>query len=266
MKLPVLFLGHGSPMNAIGRSPYAEEWQNMGEELLDEYDDEIESILCISAHWLTNGTRVTAMEQPRTIHDFAGFPDELFSMQYPAEGNPELAERIQELLGETRVQLDHNWGLDHGAWSVLRCMFPDADIPVVQLSLDHNLNAQQHFDLAKQLAPLRKEGVLIVGSGNIVHNTRLSDWQNPAQTGQAYPWAELTHELINKWIKARRYDGLLDEKNYSQAMRMAIPTSEHLWPLLYILALRGEKEALELFNDEIVAKSISMTSLVIGFV
>ena len=265
MKLPVLFLGHGSPMNAIGRSPYAEEWHNMGEDLRDEFDDEIQSILCISAHWLTNGTRVTAMEEPRTLHDFAGFPRELFNVRYPVEGNPALAKRIQGLLGDT-VQLDYDWGLDHGAWSVLRHMFPDADIPVVQMSLDRNLNARQHFELAKQLAPLRQEGVLIVGSGNIVHNTQLCDWQNPAATGQAYTWAELTHELVNKWIKARRYDNLLDEKNYSRAMKMAIPTYEHFWPLLYALALRGEREAIEFFNEEIVGKSISMTSLVSGFV
>lgn len=266
MKLPVLFIGHGSPLNAIRDSAYTEEWQNYGDELLDEYDGEIESILCISSQWQTEGTRVTSAEQPSTLHDFDDFPDELYRINYPAEGNPELAARIVGLLGEGQAAADPQRGLDYSAWAVLKRLVPAADIPVVQMSLDRRLNAQGHFDLAAKLAPLRKEGVLIVAAGNIVSNLPLQDWQHPGRAGNVYPWADLAHELVNKWISGRRYDRLLDEAQYPVAIRQAFHNRQNFYPLLYALALRGEKEPLEFFNDEIIGKSVSMTSLVIGFV
>ena len=279
MKLPVLFIGHGSPLNAIRDSAYTEEWQNYGDELLDEYDGEIESILCISSQWQTEGTRVTSAEQPPTLHDFDDFPDELYRINYPAEGNPELAARIVGLLGEEQAATDPQRGQiaihvhlseavpsDHAPTTRLHLGADAADIPVVQMSLDSRLNAQGHFDLAAKLAPLRKEGVLIVAAGNIVSNLPLQDWQHPDRAGNAYPWADLAHELVNKWITGRRYDRLLDEAQYPVAIRQAFHNRQNLYPLLYALALRGEKEPIEFFNDEIIGKSVSMTSLVIGFV
>lgn len=268
MKLPVLFIGHGSPVHAVQDSDYTEEWQNYGDELLDEYDGEIEAVLCISSQWVSEGAYVTSSAAPPMIglRNLAGFPPALYEYRYPAEGSPDTAERIRELSGGA-VRLDPARGFDYGVWSVLGRMFPDADIPVVQLSLDNRLNAQGHFDLAKKLIPLRNEGVLVVGSGNIVCNLAAVDWQNPHKEVKPYPWAELAHELVNKWIIARRYGNLLDEQHYPLAIRQAIGSSPpHFWPLLYVLAMCGEKEPLELFNDVVVGRAVSMTSLVAGFV
>lgn len=268
MKLPVLFIGHGSPVHAVQDSDYTEEWQNYGDELLDEYDGEIEAVLCISSQWVSRGSFVTSAAQPPmiTLRSLAGFPPALYEYRYPAEGSPETAERIRELSGGD-VQADPERGFDYGAWSVLGRMFPDADIPVVQLSLNAMLDAQGHFDLARRLSPLRREGVLVVGSGNIVCNLAALDLQNPNRVVKPYPWAALAHELVNKWILGRRYGNLLDEQHYPLAIRQAIGSSpQYFWPLLYVLAMCGEKEPLELFNDQIVGRSVSMTSLVAGFV
>lgn len=264
MTLPALFIGHGSPLNAIEDTAYRNSWLELGEELRDIYDDEIENILCISSNWVTNGTAVTAMQKPPTIRDFSGFPPELDSISYPAPGNPELAEEIRQLLDPEPVTADLSWGLDHAAWMVLRNLFPDADIPVVQMSLNRNLNARQHYELAQKLAVLRKRGVLIIGSGNIIHNLSLLDLRHANQPGPGHTWAELAHQITLKWLKNNNLNSLLDDSHYPQPIRMSMPSPEHFWPLLYVLGVRKGKEYMEIFNDEIVGKSVSMTSLVIG--
>lgn len=263
MKLPVLFVGNGNPLNAVRSTAHTEEWRNIGDELLGEYEGEIEAVLCVSPNWVSEGTRVTAAAQPATLHDFSGFPSELEQTEYPAPGNPATAERVCELLGDAAA--DQTRGLDHGVWAVLKHLIPDASVPVVQLSLDSRLDAQGHYDLAARLAPLRKEGVLIAATGNTVSNLPLHDWQHPDQTGRAYPWADLARELINKWITARRLDRLLDEAHYPVAVRQALHLRQNFYPMLYPLAAAGAKEPVEFFNDEIVGKSVSMTSFVIGF-
>jgi 4,5-DOPA dioxygenase extradiol len=183
-KMPVLFLGHGSPMNAIEQNEFTKGFKVIGKTI-----PKPTTILCISAHWETSGTLVTAMEKPKTIHDFFGFPPELYDVEYPAFGSPSLAREIQKLVTKTGVNLDNQWGLDHGCWVVLRHLFPNADVPVVQMSLDYNATAQSHYELAKQLAPLRKKGVLIVGSGNIVHNLALAEWNKINALDYGYDWA-----------------------------------------------------------------------------
>lgn len=264
MSLPALFIGHGSPLHVIADNKYSSSWEELGEELRDIYDDEIENILCVSSNWVTDGIAVTAMESPRTIHDFSGFPAELDNIRYPAPGNPELAETIIELLSPEPVKADLSWGLDHAAWTVLSKMFPDADIPVVQLSLNQNFNARQHYELAQKLAVLRKKGVLIVGSGNIIRNLSLLDLRCSTEPGPGHTWAELAHQITLKWLKNNNLTFLLDDAHYPQPIRMAIPSPEHFWPLLYTLGVRKDKEYMEIFNDDIVGKSVSMTSLIIG--
>lgn len=264
MKLPALFLGHGSPMNAIEDSVYARAWSTLGQNLRVRYGKEIRAILAISAHWVTRGTAVTAMAQPRTIHDFGGFPQALFDVRYPAPGSPDIAAEIRSLLGEDTVAADQSWGLDHGTWGVLCHVFPEADLPVLQLSLNANLNARGHFALAQKLAVLRERGILIVASGNIVHNLRLMDWRHPESADNPYPWAQQAQSLVNRWLRENDTAALTDEANYPPELKLAAPSPEHFWPLLYIAALREADEALTLFNDEIVGRSLSMTSAVIG--
>lgn len=263
MKLPVLFLGHGSPMNAIRSTPYSRNWQALGRALKQRYGGEIRAVLAVSAHWCTDGPAVTAMQQPRTIHDFGGFPQELFDLQYPALGSPELAANVRRLLGEAQTAADFDWGLDHGTWGVLCHVFPEADIPVVQLSLNVRLNAEGHFRLGRLLAPLREQGVLIVASGDIVHNLRLMDWRAPDSTEQPYEWAEHARGLVNGWLSDGDTQALTDEAAYPQELRLAAPTPEHWWPLLYA-AGAAEGEPIQIFNDDIVGKSLSMTSVVFG--
>lgn len=256
--IPVLFLGHGSPMNAIEENAFVEGFRKIGAEL-----DKPRAILCISAHWETKGTFVTAMPQPRTIHDFGGFPRELFEVQYPAPGSPELVETAKASVSKTEVILDYDWGLDHGAWSVLKHLFPKADVPVVQLSLDYTRDAAYHVELAAQLAALRTQGVLIVGSGNMVHNLRLAAWDRLRETF-AYDWAVEAGEKMKNYILTRDFQSLVDYRLQGKAFELAIPTPEHYLPLLYILALCREHEEIALFNDQPVAGSLSMTSLKIG--
>lgn len=264
MKLPVLFLGHGSPMNAVRDTPYSRNWHRLGQALRQRYGDEIRAVLAVSAHWCTDGTAVTAMPNPRTIHDFGGFPQELFDVRYPAPGSPELAAEIRSMLGGHAVVADFGWGLDHGTWGVLCHVFPEADIPVVQLSLNVNLGAPAHFALARRLAPLREQGVLIVGSGDIVHNLRLMDWRAPDEAGNAYEWAESARSLVNGWLEHGDTQALTDEAAYPPALHLAAPTPEHWWPLLYAAGAAGADEPLQIFNDDIVGKSLSMTSVVFG--
>ncbi len=254
MTLPALFVGHGSPMNAIEDNAYHRGWREIAERL-----PRPQAVLCVSAHWETDGVRVTASERPETIHDFYGFPPALFAVRYPAPGDPALARRVPGLLGPRRVGLDPARGLDHGSWSVLRAMYPDADVPVVQLSLDTGEPGAFHYEMAKQLGPLREEGVLVVGSGNVVHNLRRFDW------GRSEPleWALRFDAEVRARIIARDHESLLDPEALSPHGRLAVPTPEHYLPLLYALALQGPGEPASFFNEDVVS-SISMTSVVIG--
>ena len=258
-KIPILFIGHGNPMNAIEENSFVKGFRETAKKL-----PKPTAIVCISAHWETKGTQVTAMQSPQTIHDFGGFPQALFDVQYPAPGSPELAKTVQELLEPTQVTLDQNWGLDHGTWTTLIHFFPKADVPVVQLSLDYTLSPQQHYDLAKKLQILRSKGVLIVGSGNIVHNLGLVDFRNLTKENYGYDWAIEARELTSKWILDGNHTLLIDFKNQGKALNLAVPTPEHYLPLLYILSLQEKTDKLELFNDKLVAGSLSMTSLIIG--
>ena len=258
-KMPVLFLGHGSPMNAIEENQFVQGFRNISKEIPIP-----NAILCISAHWFTNGTFVTAMEMPKTIHDFGGFPPELFAVQYPAKGSPELAKATSELLLPEIVHEDHSWGLDHGAWSVIRHLYPKADIPVIQLSIDYTKPAQYHFDLAKKLQKLRENGVLIIGSGNIVHNLRMVDFRNINTIGYGYDWAIEAREKTNNWLLDGDFQQLIDYQKQGNALQLAIPTPDHYLPLLYTLGLKEKSENLSLFNNELIAGSLSMTSVRIG--
>lgn len=258
-KMPVLFLGHGSPMNAIEENQFVTGFLNLAKTL-----PKPNAILCISAHWFTNGTKVTAMEIPRTIHDFGGFPQELFEVQYPAKGSPELATITQELLLPTAVELDGLWGLDHGAWSVIKHLYPDANVPVIQMSIDYTKSGQYHFELAKKLSALRNKGILIIGSGNIVHNLRLVDFHNFDKDNYGYDWAIEAKENINNYLLDGNFQPLIDFEKQSKAFQLAIPTPEHYLPLIYTLGLKGKSEELSLFNDKLVAGSLSMTSVKIS--
>lgn len=264
MKLPAFFLGHGSPMNAIDDTPYSRTWQAIGQQLRAQYGSEIRAILAVSAHWLTDGVAVTAMPQPRTIHDFGGFPQALFDVQYPAPGSPELAAKIQAMLPQYAVHADQDWGLDHGSWGVLKHLFPAADVPVVQLSLNVRFNARQHFELAQALAPLREQGVLLVASGNIVHNLRAFDWRHAEQTDTAYDWAEQARTLVNRWLLEGDTTDLTNDTAYPPCLHQAAPTPEHFWPLLYLAGVQAKGEPLILSSDEIVGKSLSMTNVIVG--
>ncbi|MBK6966112.1 MAG: 4,5-DOPA dioxygenase extradiol [Bacteroidales bacterium] len=254
--MPVLFLGHGSPMNAIELNEFSKGWRTVGKSLPVP-----NAVLCISAHWETKGTFVTAMQKPRTIHDFGGFPQELFDVQYPAPGSPELALEAQRQLKMTEAGLDESWGLDHGAWSVIKHLYPEANIPVIQLSLDYSKSPQYHYDLAGELAELRKKGILIVGSGNMVHNLRTIDWRNP---DSGFDWAVEADTKMREWIAAGNHQALIDYEKGGKAFSMSIPTPEHYLPLLYTLGLQGKNEEVSVFNAKTIMGSISMTSVKIG--
>ena len=255
-KMPVLFLGHGSPMNAIEENQFVTGFRDLAKTL-----PQPNAILCISAHWYTKGTKVTAMEMPKTIHDFGGFPPELFAVQYPAKGSPELALETKELLQPVAVELDDTWGLDHGAWSVIKHLYPEANVPVIQLSIDYSKPPEYHFELAKQLSDLRYKGILIVGSGNIVHNLRLVDYPNFDKDNYGYDWAIEARETVNNYLLDGNFKPLFDYERQSKALQLAIPTPEHFLPLIYTLGLKEKKEELSLFNDKLVAGSLSMTSV-----
>lgn len=251
--MPVLFVGHGSPMNAIEDNAYSRGWRQLGGEL-----PRPKAILCISAHWETRGTYVTAMEKPRTIHDFGGFPKALFDVQYPAPGSPEVARMTQEAIKTAKVGLDdRHWGLDHGCWSVVKNLFPQADVPVLQLSLDHLKTPDWHYELAKELAVLREKGILILGSGNMIHNLRLINWQNPEAK---YDWAEQANEKFKELISERNHRELIHYSNLGREAQLAVPTPEHYLPLLYVLGLQSGGDKAEFFNDDTWGP-ISMTSV-----
>ena len=257
-KMPVLFLGHGSPMNAIEENEFVSTFRKLGQELIRP-----NAILCISAHWETNGTYVTTMQNPRTIHDFGGFPQALFDVQYPAPGSPELATETKHIINKTAVGLDDKWGLDHGAWSVIKHLYPKADIPVIQMSIDYTKSAKYHYELAKEINSLRNKGVLIIGSGNMVHNLRKVAWDRLNEEF-AYSWTFEANEKMKSFILNGDHQSLIDFKSQGKAFDLAIPTPEHYMPLLYALALKEENETIELFNDKPVGGSLSMTSVKIG--
>ena len=258
-KMPVLFLGHGSPMNAIEENVFVQGFRKAAQEI-----PKPNAILCVSAHWFTQGTKVTAMQMPQTIHDFYGFPQELFNVQYSAPGSPELAHETAALLAPTIVEEDHSWGLDHGAWSVIKHMYPEADIPVIQLSIDYTKDANYHFDLANRLHKLREKGVLIIGSGNIVHNLRLIDWRNINTVGAGWDWAVEAREMTNNWILDGQFKNLIDYQKQGTALQYAIPSPDHYLPLIYSLGLKDSNDEIRLFNDELIGGSLSMTSVRIG--
>ena len=258
-QMPVLFVGHGSPMNAIEENEFVQGWREVAKTL-----PKPNAILCVSAHWETRGVYVTSMEKPRTIHDFGGFPQELFDVQYPAHGSPALAKQARSVIKKTEIGLDEKWGLDHGCWSVLKRMFPAANIPVVQMSLDYSQLAQYHYELAKELLPLRKKGILIICSGNMVHNLRLIDWEKMSEPGVGYDWAIEANEKMKKYILANDHQSLINYREQGNAFNLAIPTPEHFLPLLYALALKEENEKIEIFNDRPVMGSLTMTSLKIN--
>ncbi len=257
-KMPVLFLGHGSPMNAIEENEFVKGFRQIAQNI-----PKPNAILCISAHWETNGTYVTAMPNPRTIHDFGGFPKELFAVQYPAPGSPELAKETQKLISQTEVHLDDKWGLDHGAWSVIKHLYPNADIPIIQMSIDYSKGAQYHYDLAKQIKSLREKGILIIGSGNMVHNLGMVEWKRLKETF-GYDWALEANEKMKEWILANNHKPLIEYNKQGKPFQLSIPSPEHYLPLLYSLALKEEKDKVEIFNDKAVAGSLTMTSVKIG--
>jgi 4,5-DOPA dioxygenase extradiol len=255
-RMPAVFFGHGSPMNAIEPSVYSASWRALGEAI-----PRPKAILMISAHWYTRGTAVTAMQAPRTIHDFGGFPQALFDVRYPAPGSPELAARVSDLLSPVQVHSDLSWGLDHGTWGVLVHAYPQAEVPVVQLSIDGTQDAQWHYDLARKLAPLRDEGVLIAASGNVVHNLRTarrSDGTAP------YDWAASFEQSVREFAQKRDHAALIHYENQGQAARLSIPTPEHYLPLLYVIAQQGEGESVTFPSAGIDWGSISMLSVAVG--
>lgn len=257
-KMPVLFLGHGSPMNAIEENEFVEGFRKIATKI-----PKPNAILCVSAHWETRGTHITAMANPPTIHDFGGFPQELFEVQYPAPGNPDLATETRSLIQKTNVELDDKWGLDHGAWSVIRHMYPNADVPVIQLSLDYYQNPQYHYELASELKSLREKGVLIVGSGNIVHNLRMVAWKQLNETF-GFDWAIEADHKMKQFILNDDHQALIQYQKHGKPFQLAIPTPEHYLPLLYSLAVKDKKDEIFLFNDKPVAGSLTMTSVLIG--
>lgn len=256
-KMPIVFFGHGSPTNALEDNVATQSWKRIADSI-----ERPKAILCVSAHWCTRGTAVTAMEKPRTIHDFGrSLPAPLFDCQYPAPGDPALAERVAELLQPISVQMDQSWGLDHGAWAVFSKAWPDADIPIVELSIDMSQTDQWHYDLGKRLKPLRDEGILIAGSGDIVHNLGVMDWN---EASLPYDWATRFNDYIKNCIVEDNPQGVLDYQARGMDATQSVPTRDHFLPLLYVLGARDKGDKVRFMSDFIQYKSLSMTSIVFG--
>lgn len=257
--MPVVFVGHGTPMNAIEDNEFVHEWYKLGSDL-----PRPKAIVCISAHWETRGTFVTAMNQPKTIHDFYGFPQELYKQQYPTSGSEYLAEYIQNKIDNVSIGLDYEWGIDHGSWSVLKHIYPLADIPVIQISIDHFKDAGYHYNLGKELLFLRRKGVLVIGSGNMIHNLRMIKLaKDDFNAEYGYDWAYELNDLFKEMILNGDHKSLVDYSRINNSTRLAIPTPEHYIPMLYILGLQQKEEQIRFFNDRVIAGSLSMTSLII---
>ena len=257
--MPVLFIGHGSPMNGIEDNEFSRRWTKMAKEIPTPA-----AVLVVSAHWFSKGTKITAMDFPKTIHDFGGFPQALFDVQYNAPGSPELAKETASLIHSANVELDHDWGLDHGTWTIVRHMYPDAQIPVLQLSIDYTKGPQYHYDMAKEIYALRKKGVLIIGSGNMVHNLRMVAWDKMNEPDYGYDWALQMNDTFKQLISDGDYKPLIHYESLGAEARLAIPTPEHYLPLLYSLGLKGSKDKVSFFNDKAVAGSLTMTSVLIN--
>ena len=255
--IPAVFFGHGNPMNALLHNRYTEAWAKLGREI-----PRPKAILCVSAHWFLPETGVTISTAPRTVHDFGGFPAELYAVNYPAPGDPELARRVQTLLAPLPVKLDQSWGLDHGAWSVLRHVYPDADIPVVQLSIDERQPAAFHYEIGERLAPLREEGVLIAGSGNLVHNLHAYAWGR--HIVEPYDWAIRFERQTREMIGAREHAALLNYEALGRDAQLSIPTPDHYLPLLYAIAARQDRDEVSFPVEGVDGGSISMLSVQIG--
>ena len=258
-RMPVLFVGHGSPMNAIEENEFVQGWRNLGKTL-----PRPKAILVVSAHWETRGTYVTAVQKPATIHDFGGFPKALYEVQYPALGSPELAHEAKRIVTKTTVGLDEKWGLDHGAWSVIRPMYPNADIPMIEFSLDYTQGPQYHYDLAKELSALRNKGVLIVGSGNLVHNLRMVAWDKMNEPEYGFDWAIAANSKFKQLIQDGNHKELINYQGLGREVQLAVPTPDHYLPLLYTLSLKDKNEPVSFFNDKPVMGSLTMTSVKIG--
>ena len=257
--MPVLFVGHGSPMNGIEDNVFSRRWAALGKEIPVP-----KAVLVISAHWLSRGTRITAMNFPKTIHDFGGFSRELFEVQYPAPGDPVLAKEMIGLFSSTELVQDHDWGLDHGTWTIVRHMYPEANIPVLQLSIDYTKGPQYHYELARELYSLRKKGVLIMGSGNMVHNLRMVVWDKINEPEYGFDWVLRLNDKLKEHIIAGDHQALIHYERLGSSAKLAIPTVEHYLPLLYILGLQHKHEEVSFFNDKAVGGSLTMTSVKIG--
>lgn len=258
-KMPVLFLGHGSPMNAIEENSFVHGFREVAKTI-----PKPKAILCLSAHWETKGTFVTSIDFPPTIHDFGGFPKALYEIIYPAKGSPDLATETVSLVKTTNVGTDPKRGLDHGAWSVIKHLYPAADVPVVQISIDYLASPQGLYNMMKELSSLREKGILVIGSGNMVHNLAMIDWENFGTDNYAYDWALEAVDMMKGYILGGDYKQLINYRCHGKAFELAIPTPEHYLPLLGALALKEENDPITLFNDKSVAGSISMTSVKIG--
>ncbi|HHT27075.1 MAG TPA: 4,5-DOPA dioxygenase extradiol [Firmicutes bacterium] len=250
--MPVIFVGHGSPMNAIEDNRFSQGWRQIADMI-----PKPKAILSVSAHWLTRGTKVLTVPNPKTIHDFYGFPPELYAVEYPAPGNPQLAEEALTLLGEA-ANADTGWGLDHGTWSVLRVMYPDAGIPVFQVSLDRLATEQEHFDIGARLKLLRERDVLIMGSGNVVHNLGILDFSLDG----GFDWAYEFDDFITGRIIEKNYADILQYRNLNAAAGLAVPTTEHFDPLFYVLGAVDETDTVTVHNKACMAGSVSMTTYI----
>jgi 4,5-DOPA dioxygenase extradiol len=257
--MPVLFVGHGSPMNGIEDNAFSQRWSSIVKDI-----PQPTAVLVISAHWYTKGTLITAMEHPKTIHDFGGFPPALYQVQYPAPGSPSLAKETASMIHSTNVQLDHEWGLDHGTWTIIRHMYPNASIPVLQLSIDYSKGPSFHYALAKELMQLRNKGVLIIGSGNMVHNLGMVAWDKLNEPSYGYEWALEMNNTFKALILKKEHDSLIHYERLGKAGQLAIPTPEHYLPLLYSLGLQDKNDPVAFFNDTAVGGSLTMTSVKIG--
>ena len=257
--MPVLFIGHGSPMNGIQDNEFSQRWTQIAREIPIPA-----AVVVVSAHWYTKGTWITAMDFPKTIHDFSGFPQELFNIQYKAPGDPELAKETASLIHSTKVEMDHDWGLDHGTWTVVRHMYPKANIPVLQLSIDYTKPPEYHYELAKELYELRKKGVLVIGSGNMVHNLGMVAWDKLTDNSYGYDWALQMNSIFKNLITNGDHKPLIHYESLGKEAKLAIPTPEHYLPLLYTLGIKGEKEPISFFNDKAVGGSLTMTSVKFG--
>lgn len=253
-KMPVVFIGHGSPMNAIQNNEFTENWRKIAKSI-----PKPKVILCVSAHWYTKGSKTSDEKNPRTVYDMYGFPKELYEATYDAKGSPQTAEFIKWLLKD-KVQIDNSWGIDHGTWSILKHMYPISDIPVLQLSIDSKIDKKSHYELGQALKPLRDKGVLILGSGNIVHNLPKVNWE----MNEGYEWAYEFDNYIKQNILEGNYENVLDYENSGESYKLALETPEHFYPLFYVLGACEKGEKVKVYNDKCILGSISMTSFMIG--